>query len=85
VGITVAPDGQATLECCDQAERVRLKLSVSAKGEPSLLVFDKNGKPIQQAGPGAAALLKSGAAQFPKILEAMQNVLKLWELAQPLL
>src|SRR5262249_27334448 len=85
VGITVAPDGQAILECCDQSERVRLKLSFSAKGEPSLLVFDKDGKPIQQAGRGATAVLKSGAAHIPKILEAMQNVLELWKMAEPLL
>ena len=85
VGMTVTPDGQVTLECCDAAERLRVRLSVSPDGQPSLLVFDAEGRPLQQAGHGAAALLEGGAAHIPKIIEVAQNLAKLWELAEPLL
>jgi hypothetical protein len=49
-----------------------------------LLVFDKDGKVVNQAGWGVAALLKSGAANIPRIIEAMKDVLELWELVEPL-
>ncbi len=85
VGITVAPDGRSNLECYDESERLRVKLSISAAGEPSLFVFDKKGKVVDQAGQDATALIKSGAASIPRLIEAMKDVLELWKLAEPLL
>jgi hypothetical protein len=85
VGIATAPDGGVSLECCDAAGRLRLRLTVSPDGQPSLLVLDEHGKVLDHAGSGAAALLKAGAAGVPRIIEAMQNLRKLWALAEPLL
>ena len=84
-GIVIAPDGQTTLECCDESERLRLRLTVSRDGHPSLLVFDEDGKVVHQAGRGTEALLKAGATKIPKIVQAVQAALKLAELAEPLL
>jgi hypothetical protein len=85
VGITITAEGRADLEWCDDSERLRLKLSISATGEPGLIAYDKQAKVIAQVGHGAAALLKSGAGKLPRIIEAVQDVLELWKLAEPLL
>jgi hypothetical protein len=83
VGIIITPEGRADLEWCDDSERLRLKLSISLAGEPGLIAYDKQRKVIAQAGHEAAALIKLGAGKLPRIIEAVQDMLELCELAEP--
>jgi hypothetical protein len=77
--MTITPDGRATLECCDQEERLRLKMSVSDDGVPSFAVLSPEGKVTHQSGSAPAT------AFVPEITEALKTLMKLWELAEPLL
>jgi hypothetical protein len=79
IGLTITPDGRANLECCDQDEKLRLKATMTADGTPSFAVFDAQGKVIHQSGPVLAA------AHLPEIAETLKTLVKLWELAEPLL